>query len=176
MKICKAILSMALAVAPVILAGTASAQQDSSSNLVNGFSQVSQGKGLMVRVPVNAQGQEDGRLAEVRVPFSASVNSNDVNQLARAFDASTKISPSMFDVTNDSSTHLNFGGYGYGWNYGYYYGWQNPNYFYSYNWGYAYNNYTYVYATPYYSTYYAPYYYNNYNYYGYRYYYYPRGW
>ena len=179
MKVCKAILYVGLvlsAVAPVSFSGSALAQQDTSSNVVNGFNQVSKGKGLMIRVPVNAQGQEDGRLAEVRVPFDSAVSGNDVNQLAKAFDSSTSVAPAMFNITDDSSISIHTFGYGRYWNYNYYNAWQQPYYFYNYNWGYSYNNFSYGYRTPFCNTIYSPYVYNNFNYYGYRYYYYPAAW
>lgn len=143
---------MLLASAPAALL----ANDDSSSDATGGFSQVvSSSEGVMIRVPVDAQGLENTDAAEMRVHVGPSIS--DSTSLPTAFesavDASAQPQLSETDLNRDSSTgwrHWN----NCGWQYNYYYNYR-PTYC---NYGsyYSYN----------YPTYY--------NYCGYRYYYYPR--
>jgi hypothetical protein len=166
------LLGLALLVLPATVAwgdgGDSSADAGANFHDVVATSQAA-----MIRVPVNAAGDEDTSSAEIRVYAGPAVNGQPADFRAawdRAADGNTQ------PVVNggDSSTN---GGYGY-------YGWYNPyrsygwygNYYTSYYPSYYYSGYYYNYGSPYYYDYSNSWYYGNgYNYY-YRYYWYPRNW
>ena len=176
----KVLRSLAMAAALVGFGAVAHADgSDSSSDAGQAIAaQISNSQGVIVRVPVNAQGQEDSRAAELRVQLGdAPLSSAQDSVTAWNSALSTSSMPVVGgDVNSDTSTHGNDGyeGNGYGWqNYrgngyvdSYYYNNYSPSYYYG--GGYSYN-----YGRPSYYDY-------NYNYGGYyncyRYYYYPRYW
>ena len=138
------------------------ADGDTSADASRGFGAlIQETKGVILRVPINAQGEENTNAVEVRF-VTNTVNTGDSSTAVTLWD-SAKVPPNSaeFQGTNapdrDSST--------WGWYNWYGYGWRNPYYYYSY---YP----TYYYYGNYYS--YRPYWYYN-SYYGnywYRYYYY----
>lgn len=143
------------------------ADDDSSSDAPAGYLQKVEGAtAVIIKVPVNARGEEMTSAAEMRLYTGAALQTG--TNPSAAFEASESVdhlkTASEDDINRDSSTwgwcsYRNYG-YGYGYNnYGYYNNYQ-PYY---YNYGNYYN-----YGSPYsYNNYY-----NAYPYYGYRYYYY----
>ena len=136
---------------------------------------VKSSSGVMIRVPVDAQGRELAAASELRVVSDVATASDSAKLpeiWAKGVDATSN--PQVDSSTNsDSSTNR------WGWNTWrpYNYGWYNSYYYNYYTPGYYYNGYTWNYGAPYYYNYYNPYVYNNvYPAWGWRYYYYPRGW
>jgi hypothetical protein len=135
---------------------------DSNSMSQGGFAKaVSQAKGVVLRVEINAEGQENRESATMRVNTSQEqVTTADEVQTAFANGLSSDAQPqvSSIDMARDSNT---FGWWHYRHN-----GWAQPYYYY-YNYTPVYYNYGYSY------NFYNPYYYNVWSYpYSYRYYYY----
>lgn len=171
-KILKAVLSVAMTAG---LSATAFSQGDSSAD-ASGFSDVQASTGVMIRVPINAQGQELSSAAELRVYkdsdtsapadlFSAFAAATAVNssQVASAGDTSTSYGDNGWDDYRGGSYYNNYGSNRYG-------GWQSNNYYYNYQPTYNYYGNCYSYSRPYYHDYYS----HGGGYYGYRYYYYSR--
>lgn len=143
----------------------AMADDDSSSDVPAGYlHKVEAATAVIIKVPVNARGEELTSAAEMRLYSGANLQSGS-NPIA-AFEASESVAslPTVTadDINRDSSTWgwCGYNNYGYGgWYNNYYYSYQpyyyNYGNYYNYSYGYAYNNY-----------------YNAYPYYGYRYYYY----
>jgi hypothetical protein len=154
---------MPAAIGAALLVGAptlALAGDDSSADVSGGFAAlVAESQGVLIKVPVNADGAENTDAAEMRLNVSTSVS--DSTNLAAVFDTAVDVSAqpqvSDADLDRDSSTgwrHWN----NYGWRYNYYYSYRPAYYYYGnyYNYNYGYNYY--------------------YNYYGYNYYYYRRCW
>jgi hypothetical protein len=168
LRVCSIVLGL-----PVVAPFQASAA-DRDSNADAAARTVSTSEGVILRVPIDARGNENTDAAELR---SLGIgNSVGPDGLAKAWDSAIEMQPETIapaDSSSDSSTAW------WGWNRWNGYGWRSPYYYYnSYTprfnyYGNYYNYYGYSYPTysyPYYWNSYAPYG----NYYGYRYYYYPR--
>lgn len=144
----------------------AMADDDSSSDATGGFAhQVAESQGVIIQVPIDAQGDELTDEAVLRLHAGQDLSTS--GDFSAAFDAGqSTVDQPQIDPSSDSSTS------GYGWNSYRGRGWQNSYYYYnSYRpTYYSYGNY-WNYSTPYYRNYY-----NVGNYYGYRYYYYGRCW
>lgn len=165
----------ALATGLLVLTQSAMAD-DRDSNADATFGSVSGSSGALVRVPVNANGDEDTNAAELRVFKGAAGAAVAPASLPTVWDDAVSMAPVTVAPANsssDSSTNW------WGWNNWGGRGWRSPYYYY-YNYTPAFNYYGnyysyYGYSYPYYS---YPSYYNVYypfnGYYGYRYYYYPR--
>lgn len=129
--------------------------------------------GAMIKVPFDAQGNENTNAAELRVvraPPSESVTSRDLPEIWASGIAMSRSTAVSADTSTDSSTNW------WGWRNWYGYGYQ-PYYYYNYYRPY-YNYYGDYYNYGYYN--YYPLYYNYYNSYGsnygWRYYYYNSYW
>lgn len=161
-----------LTVAALLSVGTvAVAQDDSSANAAGGYADaVVASEGVVLRVPVDANGFENKAAAELRV--TGAVDS--ATSAVEAFEAGTAVAKdALFDVSSDSSTgrggyYGGYNNYGCGWNsynnYGYNSHYGNYNYYqptYTYNYT---NTWSYTYSQTY--TYYS--YGQNYNYYTYQ--------
>lgn len=159
-----------------ILHPSTSLGEDRDSNTDAVFQAVATSAGALVRVPVNANGDEDTNAAELRVyePDAGSTAEVIAASLPTVWEKSKSMELSTAapaDMSSDSSTSW------WGWNRWSGYGWRQPYYYYNsyapvFNYyGSYYNYYGYNYNTyPTYWNSYIPY--NNY--YGCRYYYYPR--
>jgi hypothetical protein len=159
---------IAVAVSAVSFADTDSSAIDSRAMTAK----IEHSTGVVLRVPINAAGQELGEAAEMRVVKSADSSTSSSQDLVSLFNAGVDASkvPQLDSSTTSGDTSTCWGwrrwNYGYGWNNRYYYTNYQPTYYY-------YGN-TYNYSYRSYYNYYSPYYYNNYNCWGYRYYYYYR--
>lgn len=167
---------MKAVVLSLVLGTPAFANSDSSAVDANAMATVvKSSKGVMIRVPVNEQGQELAAGSEMRVVNDAATSSDTAKSVwDNGLDASK--GPRVDSSTSaDSSTH---GWRRWGWNnwVGYNWGWYAPYYYTTYYPTYYYGDYVYNYGVPTYYNYYAPGYYYSYPAWGYRYYYYPRGW
>jgi hypothetical protein len=157
------------------LAGPAFADGDSSADADGGFhNQVSASTAVILRVPINAAGEELSDRAEMRLYSGAPVSTN--GDFATAFDGATPLTgqPTL-PADGDSSTSFGYGWSGYGYGYG---GWCSPYTYASYSPYYSYYGSSWGFGSPYYSNYYG-YGYGRSDCYGYnnwRYYYYPRYW
>jgi hypothetical protein len=144
----------------------AQAADDRDTSADASHAAVSDSGGVILRVPINAQGEENTDAAELAVTSqSGDVPASQLPQVwtdATVMDRSTAIAQDS-STSSDSSTWGWSRWYGYGWRSPYYYSYYTPSYRY-------YGSYY-----PYYGSYYG-YYPSYYNYYGYRYYYYPRYW
>jgi hypothetical protein len=169
----KRLFVIALAVAGMPLVARADGG-DSSADAAAGFHRtLSAASGIMIRVPHNANGDENTNAAELRV-YSGHDSVTDGTNLQTVWNEATPAPEQQHgvtdaDVTRDSSTWGWYGNYGYNnWGYNnYYYGYGYQNYGYYYNWNpcYYYSGSYYNYGYPY------SYGYGNYNYYYYPYYY-----
>jgi hypothetical protein len=128
------------------------------------FNEVTEAQGVVLRVPVNAAGEENTSLAEMRLHTEGMIVEEGSNALEQAWEESLSLEGmnTLGDQQiNDVSTR--------GW-----YNYRNNGYrsaYYYYNYRPYYRNYN-----RYYNNYYRPYTYTSYRnpyYYGYRYYYYP---
>jgi hypothetical protein len=128
---------------------------------VDGFaSTLNNAPGVVLRVPIDAEGRENSSSAELRVAERTVASPEEV-ETAFARGLATTGQPQITgqDISTDSST-CGFFSYQYNW------GWSPAYYYYNYTPTYYSGGYYYTYTTPYY-------YYSNFDY-GYRYYYYPR--
>jgi len=144
-----------LTVAAMFSVGTAAlAQDDSSTNAAGGYAEtVVASEGVVLRVPVDANGFENKAAAELRI--TGAVDS--ANAAVEAFEAGTAVAKdALFDVSSDSSTgrggyYGGYNSYGCGWNsyshYGYNshygsYSYYQPTYTYNYTnrWSYSHSN------------------------------------
>lgn len=177
----KKVSSLLFVAAASIFATGAKADDSSDSNAdaSRAFaSTLEQSKAVIIRVPVDAQGQEDSTRAEMRVHVSdGSVASS--TDVAGAFDKGidAKTAPVLPSGAGDSSTsHRDSWGWdswngngGYSYNHDYY-----NNYQPTYHCG---SHYNYTYAQPVYYYYSYPQYISGYwEFHPYHYYYYGRGW
>jgi hypothetical protein len=179
MKITKVLISLvfasSVASTAVVAAGDSSAMDSSAIAAI-----VEKSSGVVIRVPVNAEGRELIVGAEMRVVEG--VNAPTAGSLVSAWSTGADMTkaPQMDSSTDsDSSTSL------FGWNHWYNNNWGwNHGYYNSYYSSYqpVYNNYgySYSYGSPVYYNVYQPFNYNylpTYSCSGYGYYYYPRyGW
>jgi hypothetical protein len=126
------------------------------------FSQtVNASPGIIIRVPINARGEEDTSSSEMRmVPTTAAPTSGD--SVPTAWDAATDVSAVPQIGGGDSNTDSSTWGW-HRWRGG---GWHQPWYYNTYQPRYYWNTYNWYYSTPNY--YYSDWYSNC------RYYYYPR--
>lgn len=168
----------ALGYSILLMIGSALAFADTDSSAIDEralTAAVQQSSGVMMKVPVDAQGQELPGAAELRV-VNAESSSTDAANLPALWNTGVDASSAPQQDTNvttgdgDSSTNRFWGWNrwrgGWGWTPNVYYNWYRPVYV---NRGVYYN-----YGRPYYYNNYYPYNYRGYNYWGYRYYYYPR--
>ncbi len=179
MKISKMIFASMMAAAALtttqIFADGDSSAMDSSTMT----SAVENSGGVMIRVPVDAEGHELSSAAEMRV--TSSVDAATLAALPTAWNSGLDMTTApLLDSSTDSDSSTSH----YGWNQwnNSYSGWNNNNY----NQNSCYNNYRpiysnyghqYSYGTPRYYNTYQPFNYGNYSCHGYSYYYYPRrGW
>lgn len=145
----------------VLMTQAAYADSDSSADVAEGFvATLEEAPGLILRVNINQQGQEDTGSAVMKV---ATQKVQSAAQLQQAFDkgkdTSSQPQITQKDIEADSSTFGFFPiRFSFGWQQPYYYSNYYPNYYYG---GYYYN-----YGRPYYH-------YNNWGHH-HRYYYYPR--
>lgn len=162
-----------LAVCALISVSSSAVLADRDSSAIDSqalTSLVQESTGVVLKVPINAQGEELRSGTELRVVNATNMSTrseNLPNVWSAGVDSSNTPQVDSSTDSGDSST--------WGWNrWNNYYGWSNncysnwyqPTYYYygtNYNYGY-YNYYNH----------YQPYYYNGYNYAGYRYYYYIR--
>jgi hypothetical protein len=147
---------------PVAAATAGLADEDSSADAQARFTQtVEDAGGVVLRVPINEQGQELASAAEMRV-VSGDVDTS--TNLPEAFRTGVDAgqAPALGGDSStdaDSSTYGWYGGWrGYGWYPSYYYNSYYPRY-------YSYGNY-YNFGYPYYRNYYYNSYRPNWNYYG----------
>lgn len=137
---------------------------DTSSDAPVSFSTIANDvKGVLLRVPVNASGEENTDAAELKF-YDASRNTLTGSNVLIVWDQTKnaekddillgKNGPTI-NPNNDSSTWGWYNWYGYGWSYPYYYSYYTPTFYY----------YNYWYTYPYYSFW-------NYGFYRYYYYYY----
>ena len=157
MKILTGMCSVLLLWSGMVLGQT----RDSSADANEGFvKKVEASKGVVIRVPVNEQGEENTQKAELRVHVngtSVQSSSDVLNAWAQSADAS-KQQEVKADETVDSST-CGWWGYRYNtWARPYYYTTYRPTYYY---YG---SYYPYTYRYNYTSYGYRYYYYNSYNY------------
>lgn len=149
---------------------------DRDSNADATFHSVSDSTGVLLRVPIDAHGDEDTNAAELRVLTIEPGRAVTADSLphewanARTMDLNTA---APGDSSVDSSTSW------WGWNNWCGYGWRSPyHYYYNYTPSFNYYGDHYRYAGYSHPNYSYPSYYNSYrphgNYYGYRYYHYPR--
>lgn len=152
--------SMLLAASMAVFGTAALADGDSNADVGQAFAaQLEQSEGVIVRVPVNAQGQEDSTSAEMRV-LTSGQNVASPEAAATAFDQGLDASTgSVLNFDSDSSTsHSSRDSYG--WN-----SWNSGNNGYSgnnYSNSYYYNSYqpTYHCGSSYSYNYSRPVYYN----------------
>lgn len=147
---------------------------DSSADASAGFhTSVEASQAVMIRVPVNANGEEDTTAAAIRVYTGPQVTGTP-SDFATAWNSAVDgTSQPVVNTAGDSSTSMFNGGY-YGWYNPYRYNGWYSNYYSNYYPQYYYSGSYYNYGYPYYSNYSNNWYYGNgYNYY-YRYYWYPR--
>lgn len=170
MKALSLVFSALLAMTSVVAVADDSSAIDSSTI----SAAVQNSTGLMIRVPVDAQGRELQAAAELRV-VNAQDSSTEASNLPSLWSSGvdTTKAPQLDSSTDNSDSSTRRWGWstwygGWGWNTNYYYNWYTPTYWYG--------NYSWNYGNPYYYNYYSPYYYNGYNCWGYRYYYYGRRW
>jgi hypothetical protein len=173
----KALVKLAGLALVATLAAPAFAQGDSSADADAGFhNQVAASTAVILRVPINAKGEELSDKAEMRLYNGAPVSTS--GDFATAFETSTSLAGQPVLTTGadgDSSTSYGYGWSGYGNGYG---GWCSQYYYSSYTPSYTYGSSSWGYSRPYYNDYYG-YGYNRPGCYGYndwRYYYYPRHW
>jgi len=145
---------------------------DSSADVDGGFhAVVSQADAVMIRVPIDKDGREDGRAAQVRVYESSSTARPTDLKAAwdRAIDGTQApvINTAPAAGTDGSSSTNWCGWYPYQYN-----GWYPSYYYYSYQPSYYYYGNYWRFGNPSYWNYYT----YGYPYYGYRYYYYSRWW
>ena len=139
--------------------------RDSSSAANSFHATVKSAKGVVLRVPVNAQGQENTSAVVMRLydgETRATANDAKIEQIWNAGKSIGNVPEVSEQAIQDGATWgWNRYNYNTGWNYGYnYYNYRPYGYYYGNYYNYSYNNYT-------------PYYYTNYyGNYGYRYYYY----
>lgn len=155
-----------LVMAMALVAAPAFAGDDSSSDAAGGFgASVDGADGVIVKVPINAQGEELVDAAEIALHDGSDVSTSGDFQsaFAQGVAATNAASVSDADISRDSSTS---GWYGRGGHRG---GWER-NYYYNYQPTYYYRS-VYISFTVYS---YRDYYYPSSGYYGYRYYYHRR--
>ena len=159
LQVCKVVATCFMLSAPISLNAYANDSDSSSSaDFAAALNVVKSSNGVILRVQINDQGQENTVTADLRVYTGDEVKPED---LPKAFEKSVEASKQPVATgSGDSSTSW------WGWNNWYGSGWYNPYYYYSYNPYYYYGSY-YNYGNPYYYNYW----YGNY---GYRYYYYNR--
>jgi hypothetical protein len=146
----------------LLVAGGARAQDDSSANLPGGFGEViAKTRGVVVRVPINARGEENTAGAEKRFyQGDEAVTKSTAPEELWAASKPAGASPEVMGTNapaGDSSTWGWYYWYNTGWYYPYYFSYYYPTYYWNYNY-YYYN------------------YYWNWSWYGYRYYYYYSYW
>lgn len=138
------------------LSQTAFGQRDSSSDANGGFvKKVKAAKGVMIRVPVNAEGQENAAKAELRLHVKGKEIKGQ-EDLVSAWNQSEKSADKNVvnkGETIDGSTH---GWWGYRYRrwvrpYYYYYNYTPTYYYYGTTYTYSYRTY---WSTPYYRYYY----------------------
>ncbi len=132
---------------------------------------VASSAGVVLRVPIDAEGRELQSAAELRVVKNSdsSTQASELSDLWESgVDAAAATQVDSSTDSGDSSTRRGWNRWhrNNGWNHNYYNTWYRPVY---YNYGYTYN---YRYVNNY--NYYRPSYYNGHNVWGYRYYYYCR--
>lgn len=136
---------------------------DSSSDVPGGFADVMEKtKGVMVRVPINASGQEDTNRAELRFyqRNDTVTKASDPKALwERAINPgnSPEVRGTNAPADSDSSTWGWYNWYNVGWAYPYYYSYYYPtfySYYYNYYWYYSYYSYWNYYDYRYYYYYY----------------------
>lgn len=135
---------------------------DTSSDVAQGFlADVQATKAVVIRVPINEQGEENTSAAMMRM-YQGDTDLSQGQEIVDAFTSGKSVDsqPTFSDTPTDSST---WGWYGYRG-----YGWRSPYYYYGYRPYAYYGGYSYRYYTPSYYSYYGSYY----PYSGYRYYYY----
>ena len=156
----------ALVVATTLLMGFTSSAlaDDTSADAPVGFSTVAPAaKGVILRVPVNANGAENTDAAEMKF-FKGERSTLNASTVGAAWDKSATVEKDEIllgqngptvNPKNDSSTWGWYNWYWNGWQYPYYYTWYRPTFYYYNTW----------YYYPYYS--YWNYNYNRYYYYWY---------
>jgi hypothetical protein len=151
--------------AALAFAMPAYADGDSSSDSAGGFGQtLDAAEGVIVKVPINAQGEELTDAAEVVFHDGNDISTSGdfESAFAQGVNATNQANVSDADISRDSSTSGWYGRNSCGWQRNYYYSYQPTYYYYG------------RYVT--YSVYSYRNYYNVGPYYGYRYYYHRRCW
>jgi hypothetical protein len=136
---------------------------DSNADAPGGFAdQMNRTRGVVLRVPINARGEENTDSAEIRFfqrnePVTKATNPGHLWNSATRVKETPEVMGTNIPAGSDSSTFGWFVWHNFGWMYPYYYYRYYPTYYY-------YGNYWYYN------------YYWNWNWYGYRYYYYNYWW
>lgn len=135
LKMVKRSLVLGMGLTLAAMTAPAFAGDDSSSDAAGGFgAQLDQANGVIVRVPINAQGDELTDAAELRMHAGQDMSTSGDFEAAFAAgtDATSQPNVTAADVSRDSSTSGWYGDYSRscGWQHNYYYSYQ-PTYYYS---------------------------------------------